>query len=417
MSDSATTQTRYDKWSVAECPFVIEYRRGLMQELRAAVAYGQQALTRGGMEVGGVLLGTRSNGTLTIRAWRPIACEHASGPAMVLSERDRSELKKFLAEATTLPDLAGLEPVGWFLSHTRSDISLRDTDLNLYHEFFPAATDVALVLRPGRHGAARAGFFFRGPGGLVHSEQSLLEFNIEGESAWTSTPAEKPPAPRAEETGPVDTAAAWVQSNREEEELEPDEPTEAPPVEELEPELTGRRSWRWIALPAAALVAIAWLYLARPHPAEPPELPIPMTVTDRAGQLVVEWDHARPELQSVRWGEISVIDGSTRATVPLTAAQAQSGSFTWVRKTGDVQVLLNMEGAAKPLTSSARFLGQPPHPPQEAAAQTGTAELDRLRKENTSLRGEVERAKAQASQAETVIRVLRARVDAAESKK
>ena len=398
-----------------ECPFTIEYRHGLMQELRAAVAYGQQAFTRGGMEVGGVLLGTRSASGLSIRAWRPIACEHANGPALVLSGRDRDELKRFLGEAATLPDLAGVEPVGWFLSHTRSDISLRESDLSLYQEFFPAVSDVALVLRPGRHGAARAGFFFRDPEGAVQSDHSLLEFNIEEEGGWSSIPAPAPPEHRhrSAASAPVDTASAWVQSTRGD--VPGPEPMASPPANaELEPVLTGKRSWRWIALPVAALAAIGWLYVAGHRAPEPAVTPIEMTVTDRGGQLIVEWDHSRPELQRVSAGEITVADAGSRVSVALSAAEAKTGSFTWARKSGDVQVSLHFDGAGKSLGASARFLGVPP---PHQMPEHDTAGLDRLRKDNVELRGEVDRAKARADRAETVVRVLRDRLDAAETKK
>jgi hypothetical protein len=168
----------------------------------------------------------------------------------------------------------------------------------------------------------------------------------------------------------------------------------------------------------AALLAIGWLYLARARTPEPAETPITMTVTDRDGQLVVEWDHSRPELRSVRAGELAITDGGNKVSVALTSADAQAGSFTWARKSGDVQVSLHFEGAGKPLVAFARFFGAPPlrHKPERADARD-TAELDRLRKDNVELRGEVDRAKAQAAQAATVIRVLRERVDAAESKK
>jgi hypothetical protein len=425
--DSAATQSRFEKWNAPECSFTIEYRYGLMQELRAAVAYGQQAFTRGGgMEVGGVLLGRRSEDGVSIRTWRPIACEHASGPALVLSSRDRAELKKFLGEAATLPDLAGFEPVGWFLSHTRSDISLRESDLSLYEEFFPAASDVALVLRPGRHGGARAGFFFRGPERAIQSDHSLLEFNIEGDGGRASLSAQAVPSPtepgaplqRGNSSAAVDTASAWLKTHRDEDPDVYPEPEPARATGEAEPALSGKRSWRWIALPMAALLAIGWLYLARDRTPEPVLTPIEMTVTDHDGQLVVEWDHSQPALQGVRAGEISISDGGNKVGVPLTAAEAQAGSFTFERKSGDVQVLLRLEGPGKPLSAFARFLGEPP-PLRETERGTAkdSAELDVLRKENAELRGEVFRAKAQSDQAATVIRVLRERVDAAESKK
>ena len=46
-----------------------------------------------------------------------------------------------------------------------------------------------------------------------------------------------------------------------------------------------------------------------------------------------------------------------------------------------------------------------------------TGELDRLRRENVELRAEIDRQKARAAQTDTVIRVLRERLAAAESKK
>ena len=290
MTDSAATRSQLDKWSVPDCPFQIEYRHSLLQELRAAVAYGQRALSRGGIEVGGALFGTRSDRGISIRAWRPIACEHASGPALVLSERD----------------------VGWFLSHTRIDISLRDSDLDLYREFFPAATDVALVLRPGRHNAARAGFFFRNADGSIQSDQSLLEFNIEHEEAgWASVLLDQSPAPPIAVAMPAQSAQPGkpapaspspdpASSNRDEVPTHAPIPMSAPPVDDddLRPQLTSRRSWRWIALPVAALAGIGWLYVARNRVADPTVIPIEMTVTDRGGELIVEWDRSRPELHA-----------------------------------------------------------------------------------------------------------------------
>jgi hypothetical protein len=166
------------------------------------------------------------------------------------------------------------------------------------------------------------------------------------------------------------------------------------------------------------VLAILWLYMARNRPAELAVIPLEMTLTDRGGQLVVEWNRSRPELRLVRSGEISIVDGGTRVRLPLTAGEAQIGSFTFVPKSGDVQVLLRLEGHGKPLSAFARFLGPPPNQPApRPAPPPDTADLDRLRKENAELRGEVFRAKARADQAETAIRVLRERLNAAESKK
>jgi hypothetical protein len=75
------------------------------------------------------------------------------------------------------PALAGLTPVGWFHSHTRSEICLRDDDLALHNQFFPETWQIALVIQPGMDGSTRAGFFFREP--ADRSTESSYKTNVE----------------------------------------------------------------------------------------------------------------------------------------------------------------------------------------------------------------------------------------------
>ena len=422
MTDAPAPPPVFDKWEPPECPFTIEYRHSLMLELRAAVAYGQQAFTRGGMEVGGILFGSRTTEGISITMWRPIGCEHARGPAFVLSDRDLVELRKFLASAPTLPDLAEVQPVGWFLSHTRSDLSLRESDLALYNEFFPGASDVTLVLRPGRHNAARAGFFFRDAGGAIQSDCSVLEFNIEaGEDLWPAAHAETPAVHARELPFPPERHRAGDAATLEPQPI-PAIPAAAPapaalPAETPPPIVSSRRSWRWIALPIAALAVIAWLYFTPNGRFNPPDRPIEMSLTDRDGQLVVAWDHARSELQAARGGRLSIVDGPVKQDVSLTAEQARTGSVTWVRRSAAVEVSLHVDTAGKPLVASAQFLGLAPQAAPPAAPRIDPADVDALRSENLELRGEVDRAKARAEQAEAAFEVLQKQLGGADATK
>src|SRR5271169_4466877 len=127
MSDS-----KFGSWSVAESPVTIEYSLVVIEEIRHEVAEGFQRLSRGGIEVGGVLYGTREGRTVRIMAMRPVACEHARGPAFLLSDKDRVELHEQLQNDAQDPRLEGMISVGWFLSHTRSDITLTESDLETY---------------------------------------------------------------------------------------------------------------------------------------------------------------------------------------------------------------------------------------------------------------------------------------------
>ena len=126
------SDTKFGSWSVAESPISIEYSLVVIEEIRHEVAEGFQRLSRGGIEVGGVLYGTRDGRTVRVLAMRPVACEHARGPAFLLSDRDRVALNEQLVRDKDEPNLEGLISVGWFLSHTRSEIALTESDLEVY---------------------------------------------------------------------------------------------------------------------------------------------------------------------------------------------------------------------------------------------------------------------------------------------
>src|SRR5580693_8515242 len=153
------SDTRFGSWSVAESPVTVEYSLVVIEEIRYEVAEGFQKLSRGGVEVGGVLYGAREGRTIRILAIRPIACEHARGPAFLLSDTDRQMLEQQLAHEAEDSRLADMICRGWYLSHTRSEIALAESDLEVYERHFSAPWQVTLIIRPGRGGSMRAGFF------------------------------------------------------------------------------------------------------------------------------------------------------------------------------------------------------------------------------------------------------------------
>lgn len=136
------SETRFGSWSAPESPVSIEYSLVVIEEIRQEVSEGFQRLSRGGMEVGGVLYGSRDGRTVKIQAMRPIACEHARGPAFLLSDQDRASLAEQLQRDSEDPRLEGMMCVGWFLSHTRSEILLSESDLGIYTAYFSAPWQV-----------------------------------------------------------------------------------------------------------------------------------------------------------------------------------------------------------------------------------------------------------------------------------
>ena len=159
-------------WEVPGHSVRVEYSDSVMQQIRMEAVEGFHRVPHGGVETGGILFGTHRGNLVRILAWRPIACEYAAGPSFTLSEKDHAALEETLRTSGADGELAGLEPAGWYHSHTRSEIFLSEPDLEFFDLYFPKAWQVALVVRPASFAPARAGFFFREADGSVHAETS-----------------------------------------------------------------------------------------------------------------------------------------------------------------------------------------------------------------------------------------------------
>ena len=184
-------------WRAGECPFRIDYDPALLNEIRRLAVDAFCSLPRGGAEIGGILFGTHDGEVVRIRDFHELRCEYAFGPSFVLSERDHAHLAELLAAARKNHRLAHLEPVGWYHTHTRSEIFLSDKDLEIYQRYFPAAWQIALVLRPAALEPTRAGFFFRDKEGSISSAASCGEFVLKVSRPRARRPEEKaaPPPP------------------------------------------------------------------------------------------------------------------------------------------------------------------------------------------------------------------------------
>lgn len=213
MIESLTESEPATSWSVAECPFAIEYSAQALDDIRLAVVDAFFSLPRGGAEIGGILLGRYENGRLWISDYLALDCEHAFGPSFTLSPRDMGGLEDLLASAGR--NGADRRPVGWYHSHTRSEIFLSDVDQDIHRRYFPEPWQVALVLKPHTFNPTRCGFFFREADGSIHGGASYQEFDLKplpitlvpvggAPAPVNHTPQRRGPEPQ----GPVITVAA-----------------------------------------------------------------------------------------------------------------------------------------------------------------------------------------------------------------
>jgi proteasome lid subunit RPN8/RPN11 len=353
-------------WIAAGARRRIESSLAVLEEIRAAAVEGFYRFPRGGLEVGGILFGGVEGGLVRILAARPLECEHLFGPSFALSPSDGKRLSEALAAAPTDPGLAGLQAVGWYHSHTRSEVYLAESDLEIYRKYFPEPWQVALVVRPEPLGTTRAGFFLREEDGSVRAERSDAEFVIELQ------------APRARRSAP-ERAEPPVPARRAAVAFPPPQPEPAPPPQpEPEPaprEQTARPRRRFrlaLVLLVALLVVLAGagIVLLR-RPAQPTR-PLSLRVLDSGGQLRITWDRNSPSLRQARAAGLDITDGDRRMRVPFTAARLRQGGVSYTRQSENVEVRLWVEpgGGGGIQEEYVRFLGglaQPPPAPEPAA--------------------------------------------------
>jgi hypothetical protein len=408
----------FGTWSVPASPIIVEYSVVVVEEIRHEVAEGFQKLSRGGIEVGGLLYGVREGQTVRITAIRAAACEHAAGPAFRLSERDRAALREQIRLDREDPRLKGLECIGWYVSHTRSEITLTESDQEIFNTYFGQPWQVTLVIRPSRGGNMRAGFFVRNEDGSLAPAQSHLEFNFPDRMAGMPEhrvpfTERRPPEPRTSYRAVEQTIAAPpeaprtspVASSRPVSNI-PTSTMSSPGITSLfgepatpqeSPDLTSQngtkkakagsgKKWFWMAavlVIIGAMVVAGARYLSFPVPNES----MALSVLEREGQLNIEWNRsAQPVAKAVR-GTLEIADGAKSQTIPLAPADLAQGKFAYKRATGDIQVRMSVEAPnGTKLQEASRFLGPPP-------SAGNAAELKALEQRRDELDAEVARLK------------------------
>lgn len=430
------SDVKFGSWTVAESPIAIEYSLVVIEEIRHEVVEGFQRLSRGGIEVGGILYGTREGRKVRILAIRPIHCEHARGPAFLLSDNDASALAEQLERDQQDPQLEGFVCVGWFLSHTRSEIQLADTDLEIYTAFFGAPWQVSMVVRPGRGGRMRAGFFIREADGNVNSERSYQEFNFpdrlagvldraprseraverrpvlekrsSGREGAGTAPALSPPGAGRDLSVPPPTfgmlgssSQSGAQSGARSASASADFLLPAPP---------SKKKWPWLVLWAVAVLGLAVFGLRYFMERAGPQ-PLALTVLEHDGQLQIEWNRNSRAVTAAVRGTLTIQDGPEAQNVPLAAPDLARGNFTYQRRTGDIEVRLDVEDLeGDRVQEASRYLGQPPQKVAPAEMQALEEKRNQLQAEINRLKGTNAAQAARIQELERTVRILQARL-------
>ncbi|MCL6546550.1 MAG: hypothetical protein K6T61_15105 [Bryobacteraceae bacterium] len=376
----------------------VRYQPEVLEQLRFSALEAFHALPHGGLEIGGLLYGRRTEDGIQILAARQLACEHLFGPAFSLSENDQARFDELLRAPQRDRLLKGLQTVGWYRSASRSPSALTSEDLALHARLFPNGGGLVLILRPERARPVRAQFYHLDESGAW---QSNGEFDLlpapKPRHPAVSSPPETPSAPPAEpapqaqappehEPAPSpaaerpQTVAAAAPAAEERESPSPQpEFFYRPPFQAENAPHASRPRWFWLIL--AWLVALASAgYAFRDLWLPEPSAPLQVGLYDLDGQLTIGWGRSAEPLRGAESGILEILDGGNKVSLSLTPELLQKGTAVYSRQTGDVFVRLQAKlPSGKALEGVARFTGPPPPAASAEAEQAGESQTDELR--------------------------------------
>jgi hypothetical protein len=351
MSAKAVAAFCNEEFTPAEVHFV----PGLLEEIGRLVQDGYAATSHGGLEIGGLLFGRHSSsGSVAVEDFRPLPCDHSLGPRFILSERDEQGLRDLLNAPATDPALRGLHVIGWYCSHTRSELLLSDREVVLHDTYFSDPFDFVIVFKPRNVRSVAAGIFLRGADGMIDPQCPATILEIAELSAARDVNRATPrhgddlrgcgsyPVPR------IVTERALVPSRF----SRPIEPAaseqsigecsvvigHASTKSAQHSRKAGKSKFFLAAAGAITLLCLgAWRYVQH---AQVPPANVFLSLRPNAGNLLLSWrsNVARPQR-----ARVDIFDGSSSHHLNITDIFQPSGVLLFPHNTGNVQAVLTIE--------------------------------------------------------------------------
>lgn len=331
-------------------PAKVHVLPGLLNDIAHLVLDAYAAAPHGGLEVGGLLFGRRSAGFISVEDFLPLSCDHSSGPRFILSEHDERGLCELLKSPAIDPTLQGLDVIGWYCSHTRSDLLLFDREVALHETYFSDPLDFVVVFKPRDQRSVTAGIFLRGadhmmdprrpvtildmlelsaprtvarhgndPAGL--SSQAASRIANEGPSSSSDLPSAIEPAASHQSIRKLQAVIAHASAKLSQQ---------------------SRRAVKWnILLAAAGVIALlcfaAWLDMrvTQVHPAD-----LSLSLRPSARNLLLSW---KSNVSRPHRARVDILDGTSIQHLNITDIFQPSGLVLFPRNTANVQAVLTIE--------------------------------------------------------------------------
>ncbi len=333
-------------------PAKVHVTPGLLDRIADLVLHGYAATSHGGLEIGGLLFGRRDGDVVTIEECRPLSCDHSFGPRFILSDGDERKLRDLLNAPAIDAALQRLDIVGWYCSHTRSDLLLLDRELVLHDTYFPAPDGLLIIFKPRDLRSVTAGMFLRGSDGIMpRCPSTVLELPEIGTARDTKCPTTRdewdlpdfsscpaPPALIEHASSLQRVSSAMEPSVSEQPAYEPTGLIRDPATKSS---THRRRSARWrIAIAAVGMIALLAFGGWRYGQLTPVRSDLSLRMRSEAGNLILSW---KSNLTKPRRARVDIFDGASREHLNITEVFQPSGVLLFPHNSGNVQAVLTVE--------------------------------------------------------------------------
>jgi hypothetical protein len=223
---------RFRCWSAAgqrvECAIPV------LQQISVAARDGFRRFRHGGMEVGGILIGSRERHVVRVVAAQPMNISYERGAVFLLTDAEHTALEALIGNTNKDVGVKGLQVVGYYESRTRRDVPLSERDIETYDAHFSQPSEVCIILKPDKENETVTAVYVRNERG------EILTASVEGDTVEEESEAAQEHELREPEETPQPASVATINEY-------------IPSVR-----LQKRPAWRWIyAIAIIALVALA----------------------------------------------------------------------------------------------------------------------------------------------------------------
>lgn len=168
-----------------DAPFgEVRFPISLIEDLSEQAAAGYRRTPWGGVEIGGLLVGSRDKFGVLVAEIMPVVCEHEFGPSFELTDKDRAGMEAEMGAVG--PDR---EVLGWFRTTSR-ELALTPSDLVLANSYFSDPASVTLVIQRGKDKEPLFALFLRNSEGRGSGFTQAAEFTAKS----LLSPKDMPPA-------------------------------------------------------------------------------------------------------------------------------------------------------------------------------------------------------------------------------